>query len=126
MLKVGLEMCELSPEQIAENPIKKLHEAYILANKKNDEGDAAVVERAREIFRNLEFSEEGSPEIQEWQRFRQYTLDNLRRIYGEFGIKFDHYFWESQYSAKRMQPLIEELKGRDILIPEHDQSLVNI
>jgi arginyl-tRNA synthetase len=124
MLKVGLEMCNFTPEQIAENPIKKLHEAYILANTK-EEGDPTIIERAKEIFRKLEFAEENSPEIREWQKFRQYTIDNLARIYNEFGIKFDHYYWESQYSAKQIKPLIEKLKDMKILSADQDQSLVS-
>lgn len=123
MLKVGLELCKFTPEQIAENPIKKLHEAYILANSKNEE-DPTILERAKQIFCSLEYADKESPEIQEWQKFREYTVENLKRIYEEFGIKFDHYFWESQYSAKRIQPLIEKMKEKGILTPDADQSLV--
>lgn len=123
MLKAGLEMCNFTEEEISKNPIKKLHEAYIKANLKKEE-DPSIEDRAKNIFHELEFAPDDSAEIQQWRKFRHYTMDELRRIYERLGVTFDVYSWESDYSATRIKPLLDELKEKKIIVPEKDETQV--
>lgn len=125
LLKVGLEDSDFNEEMLSENPLKVLHKAYVSAVK-NAEDNPEIYERAKQIFNELEHADEDSPSLKDWYTFRNYTLKELSKTYERLGIVFDEYNWESDYSAKRIQPLIDEMKRKNILSAESDKSLVSI
>lgn len=125
LLKVGLEDGGYTDADIAAQPLKTLHKAYVEANTRLDEGENDVVERAKKKFQELEFASENSSEIQEWRQFRKYTMNELERIYRRLGIRFDEYHWESDYSATRIKPLIDKMIDDNLLERESDNALVS-
>ena len=68
-----------------------------------------------EIDRIQKKIEEGNdPELQAlWQKTRQWSLDEYEQIYKELGVKFDHYFFESQMD-KRGKELVTELQKKKV------------
>lgn len=118
LLQIGVEMMELSDIQIQQNPIENLFKAYVTANiaAKSDE---KITAKARTYFTNLENS--SNPDIEkQWRSYRQYTVNDLERVYKRIGVHFDQYDWESQYSQKHIGDVIEKLQQRNLLIDEVD------
>ncbi len=124
LLKYGLQDGNYKKEDIAKEPIKMLHKAYVEANMKAEQSPE-VLDQARLIFRDLEFADDDSPEIHEWHLFREYTMQELVRIYGRLGVEFDEYSWESTYSAQKIRPLVDDMKNKGILKEEEDNCLVS-
>jgi arginyl-tRNA synthetase len=117
LLNVGLEIKNVTDDEIAANPIKVLYEAYVSANKEVATNPALHL-RAREIFSQME---KGTFESKErWERFRQFTVDELRQTYLRLGITFDEYQWESMFGAKDIALVIQELEDAKILIDQPD------
>ncbi|XP_076277000.1 arginyl-tRNA synthetase, mitochondrial isoform X1 [Lasioglossum baleicum] len=109
-IQLGIELGNVDNKEIIENPIKALYKAYVIANKLA-ETDSTMNDRAREIFRKLEFGDSNIHE--EWQTFKDYTVQELERTYERLGITFDEYHWESMYTAlstKKITDLMEEMK----------------
>lgn len=106
-------------KQVQESPIKTLLALYIRFHKEavhddslNDEGRAA--------FKSLE---DGHPDaLAIWKWFRIESLKEFQKIYDLLGISFDSYQGEAYYNDK-MNPIIEEL-GRKNLLIESDGALV--
>ena len=95
-----------SEKKLGKNPIKHLLEIYVKANKKKYE------KNAREEFKKLEEGDKKS--LMLWRLFRNFSLEDFKKIYKRFGIKFDVYTGESSYNKKARQ-IIEELKNKGIV-----------
>ncbi|XP_059473422.1 probable arginine--tRNA ligase, mitochondrial [Neocloeon triangulifer] len=112
LLNVGLQLRQVTDEEIAANPIQVLYESYVLANKEA-QNDKEIMERARHIFKQME--EGDFAETKRWETFRTYTIEELRRTYERLGVSFDEYQWESMFSAKDILSIIQELESINIL-----------
>lgn len=112
MLKVGVELANLTSEQIKADPLNLLYNAYVNANKLA-ETDSNIRERAREIFMKLEKGE--VDDIENWKDYKQYTIQELDTVYKRLGVKFDTYNFESMYSAKDIQNVISLLETKKII-----------
>ncbi|XP_076641549.1 arginyl-tRNA synthetase, mitochondrial [Halictus rubicundus] len=109
-IRLGIELGNIDNNEIQANPIKALYKAYVMANKLA-ETDSTMNDRAREIFRELEFGD--SSIHKEWQTFKDFTIQELQRTYERLSITFDEYHWESMYTAsstKKIINLMEEMK----------------
>jgi arginyl-tRNA synthetase len=113
LLNVGLEMKNVSDEEIAANPIKVLYEAYVSANKEVAT-NPDLHRKAREIFSQMEKGNFVAKE--RWERIRQFTVDELRQTYLRLGITFDEYQWESMFGAQDIALVIKELEDAKILV----------
>ena len=87
-------------DDLAEQPIHKLLDLYVRFHKAAKE-KPELEEEARAWFKKLE---EGDPEARDmWQHFRDLSLAEFQRIYGDLGIDFDAYTGESFY-----EPMLED------------------
>lgn len=115
-LKAGIDMENLSDDEIKSNPLQNLLRVYILANSSKD---PAIAEKARKIFEKMEFSED-SAIMSQWEKIRQYTMDELTTIYKRLNVVFDVYEYESMYRRKEIESIISLLVEKNIIHREDD------
>jgi len=91
---------------LEKQPINYLLKIYIKANSKRYD------ESAREEFKKMEEGDKKTLIL--WKLFRNFTLEDFRKMYKTLGIKFDAYEAESNYN-KKARLIIEELKEKKIV-----------
>ncbi|XP_055848382.1 probable arginine--tRNA ligase, mitochondrial [Episyrphus balteatus] len=125
MLQVGVELEQLTDEQMRVNPIENLYRAYVRSNTEA-KSDPSITEKARKYFTDLE--NETAPEMQmQWQKYRAYTVSELEGVYQRLGVEFDVYDWESQYSQKAVGSIVEMMKDKNLIHDEKDgRKIVNV
>lgn len=106
-LKLGMDMKNFTTADLAKNPIRCLYEAYVHANQLG-ETDESIGERARRTFNQME--NDDTLNIDSWNSYRKFTVQELERVYGRLNVKFDEYAWESDYRKARILPLLERMK----------------
>lgn len=116
-IKVGVEKLNYTNEDIKKNPIQLLYESYVHANRLAEK-DPEITELARKQFSNLEKGT--TNDVDDWKTFMSYTIDELQAMYGRLGVKFDEYNYESMYSAKDIQDVVDTLKKKNILQAQPD------
>jgi len=99
-------------DQLADHPLKHLLEIYSRFHyeSKNDE---ALHEEARAWFRKLEEGESEARAL--WNRFREISIEEFRRLYNFLGMAFDSYEGESFYQDK-LPALIERMRTTGLLV----------
>lgn len=117
LLKVGVDLANLTDDQIKADPLKVLYDAYVNANKLA-ETDPKINEKAREIFTKLEKGE--LDDISSWKLFNKYTIDELSGLYKRLGVTFDEYNFESMYSAQNMKQVIDKLEKCKVIHADSD------
>ncbi|XP_019884553.1 probable arginine--tRNA ligase, mitochondrial isoform X2 [Camponotus floridanus] len=124
LIQLGIDMVDISEDEMKKSPIKALYIAYITANKLA-ETDSSILDRARKIFNDLETGI--GVTCEQWKTFKQYTIEELKRTYGRIGITFDEYHWESMYNAKNMERLITLMEKMQLLVTdEQNRKVVNL
>jgi len=89
-------------ERLQEDPVQYLYHLYVRFHQEAA-GDEALEEEARQWFLSLE---KDHPEaLALWERFRQLSLQEFKRIYAYLGIEFDQYQGESFYNTMLEQTL---------------------
>lgn len=122
-LKVGIEMEKLSDEDIRKNPLECLFKAYVTANTSQD---PSVADRARKVFEVME-NDNDEKVTQQWEQIKQYTMDELKRMYERLNVVFDVYEFESMYRRSESEKVIAQLRERNLLVKESDgKLLVNV
>lgn len=119
-LKVGIEMENLTKEQIKKNPLECLFKAYVTANGSTD---PTVAERARKVFEVMENSEDGEV-IQQWEEIKKYTMDELDVMYKRLNVVFDVYESESMYRRNLTRDVMSQLQAKNLLFTEDDGKIV--
>ncbi|XP_076619815.1 arginyl-tRNA synthetase, mitochondrial [Colletes latitarsis] len=109
---LGLEMSHINNIEMQNNPIETLYKAYVTANK-FAETDSTINERARKIFKLLEFGDNIISE--KWETFKDYTVQELEKTYKRLGVSFDEYHWESMYTAKNINKIISLMEELQLL-----------
>ena len=107
---------------IEKDPINELLKIYV---KFHDEAEKhpELEEEAREYFKMLE---EGEPETTAlWQRFRDLSLVEFKRVYDMLGVSFDSYAGESFYSDK-MPEVVDILRDRGLLKESNGAQVVDL
>lgn len=112
MVKIGLDLNNISDHAMKADPIKELYNVYVHANKLA-ETDLDITKQARDIFKKLEHGD--IDQIKHWEELKKYTTLELEKIYKRIGVSFDEYNWESDYSAVKIQELIDKMKKLNIL-----------
>lgn len=124
LIQLGVDMMDIGEDEMKKSPIKTLYTAYITANKQA-ETDSSVLERAREIFNNLETGTEVTNE--QWKVFKRYTVEELKQTYSRIGIAFDEYHWESMYNAKNIEKVVLLMEKMQLLtIDEQSRKVVSL
>lgn len=116
-LKLGIDLLAPSNDEISKNPIKQLFNAYVHANRAA-ENDATLAQKARDIFNEMENGE--TEELEAWNQYRKYTIDEMERLYARLGVKFDIYAWESNYRKSKILPILEMMQKMNFLQDESD------
>lgn len=119
-LKVGIDMEHLSDEEIQKNPLHHLLRVYVLANTSQD---PSIASKARKIFEKMEFSEDHEI-MNQWQRIRKYTLDELKTIYERLNIVYDVYEFESLYRRKNIEDIITLLSDKNVIEKDSEEKFV--
>lgn len=123
LLQYGLRESGFKKEDVIENPIRKMLEAYVKATAMAKES-AEVYEQAKKIFHDMEFADDDSPALNDWKMIRESSIKQLAEVYQRIGIEFDEYSWESDYSIRRIKPFVEKLKNIEIIEQKEDGALV--
>ncbi|XP_055546165.1 probable arginine--tRNA ligase, mitochondrial isoform X2 [Wyeomyia smithii] len=116
-LKLGVELKQLTKEDIKVNPIERLYEAYVHAYK-DASNDEKLQAKARQIFANLENGK--IEELETWDDIRSYAVDELRNVYSRLGITFDQYHWESQYGISMIAEVLALLDKKGVVHSQDD------
>ncbi|XP_024879862.1 probable arginine--tRNA ligase, mitochondrial [Temnothorax curvispinosus] len=124
LIQLGINMADINEDEMRRNPIKALYTAYITANKLA-ETDFSILDRARKIFNDLENGT--GVTYEQWIAFKQYTVEELTKVYGRIGITFDEYHWESMYNAKNIEKIITLMEKMQLLLrDEQNRKVVNL
>ncbi len=98
-------------DRLTREPIRYLLELYTGYQSRAGKDDTAQ-EVAREWFKRLEAGDAEAMGL--WQRFRDLSLEEFRRVYKRLGVGFDHYTGESFY-IDRMAAVIDRVSEAGLL-----------
>ncbi|XP_017142421.1 probable arginine--tRNA ligase, mitochondrial [Drosophila miranda] len=118
LLALGVQLNNVSDKDMQRAPIETLYRSYVAANKAAEE-NPEIAQRARDLFTALEAGTDDAM-AQQWQQYRQYTIEELSGVYNRLGVHFDSYEWESQYSQQQISEVLEKLRSAGILQREVD------
>jgi arginyl-tRNA synthetase len=82
-------------ERLAEDPITYLYELYVKFHREA-EANPSLEEEARAWFKRLEDGDKQAYKL--WQRFRDLSLTEFKRVYAILNVSFDSYQGESFYN----------------------------
>lgn len=124
LIQLGINMTNTDENKMRKHPIKALYEAYVTANKLA-ETDPSILNCARKIFNDLEIGTGVANE--DWKTFKQYTVEELTKVYSRIGVTFDEYHWESMYSTKNIEEIIMLMEKMQLLIKdEQNRKVINL
>jgi len=119
-LKVGIDMENLTDDEIKKNPLQNLLRVYVAANTSKD---PEVAEKARRIFEIMELRNDEEI-MEQWRKIKQYTLVELKAIYERLNIKYDVYEFESMYRRKDIEDVIKLLTETNILEKDEEGKMI--
>ena len=111
-----------SEEAVKEGGVKELTRLYVRYHKES-ENDPSMDDEARSYFKLIENGDEECVKL--FNLFKEITLKEVEKIYGELDIKFDSYAGESFYNDK-MQPVIDELAEKGLLVESEGAKIVDL
>lgn len=111
ILQYGLKEKNIDLNKLKSDPIKKLYEAYVHANKLSST-DENIKTQARKYFSDIE---QGNTNLENWKKIREVTIMELEKIYKRLNIHFDGYHWESDYNGGAIKHLLESLEKQNII-----------
>lgn len=124
LIQLGINVADIDENEMRRNPIKALYKAYVTANKLA-ETDSSILDRARKIFNDLENGI--GITYEQWKVFKQYTVEELTRVYSRIGITFDEYHWESMYNAKNIEEIVMLMEKMQLLIKDdQNRKVINL
>ncbi|EGO88079.1 arginyl-tRNA synthetase, partial [Clostridium botulinum C str. Stockholm] len=107
-------------DALEKDPIKELLRIYV---KFHDEAekDPSLEDEGRMYFKKLEDGEK--EEVELWERFKNLSLKEFKKVYELLGVKFDSYAGESFYNDK-MDSVIKEIDEKGILVESNGAKVV--
>lgn len=109
-------------EALEKEPINELLRVYIKFHEEV-ENDPALEDEARQNFKKLE---DGDPEmVSLWQKFRDLSIVEFKKLYKEFNIEFDSYNGESFYTDK-MGEVVDMLRDKGLLTESNGAQIVDL
>ena len=108
--------------KVEEEPIDELTKIYIRINKLCEE-DEEVLNLCRNNFKKLEEGDEYCTKI--WQKFRDLSLKEFKRIYDMLNINFDSWNGEAFYFDK-MDEVIEKLQKTGKLVESEGAKIIDL
>ena len=107
---------------LSAEPIKTLYDLYVRFHTE-EEHNPSLVDDARSWFKKLE---DGDPEaVRLWTLFRNYSLEEFKRIYDILGVTFDYYTGESFYN-NRMDAVINRLQNAGLAVESQGALIVDL
>jgi len=104
----------------SDDEISTILKIYVRFNKEEKENED-LTNLARQMFKKLEDRE---PEaVKQWEHIRKISLENYDKTYKLLNAKFDSYNGEAYYNDK-MQPIIDELQNKGLLIDSQGAKVV--
>ncbi|MDD3043850.1 MAG: arginine--tRNA ligase [Candidatus Delongbacteria bacterium] len=83
-------------KELGKNPVRYLQDLYVRFHKE-EENDPSLSSAARDWFVKLE---NGDPEARKlWQRFKDYTIEGIKKTYDRIDVSFDFYRGEGYYES---------------------------
>lgn len=79
-------------EMLKEDPLRNLKDLYVKFGKEVKK-DESLMDQAREVFNKLEKGDEEVVEM--WNKFKNISLEEYRKVYDNLGIEFDNFSGES-------------------------------
>jgi arginyl-tRNA synthetase len=101
-----------SPEQLEAHPLRHLFEVYSRFHSESDI-HPELHEEARAWFKKLEKGEAEARQL--WERFREISVEEFKRLYSFLRVSFDSYDGESFYQD-RLPELVERLRNSGLLV----------
>lgn len=87
------------------------------------EKDEMLDFEARLWFKKIE---DGNPEaVQLWEKFKEITLKEVKKVYKRLKVSFDSYHGEAFYNDK-MQPVLDELEQKGLLVESEGAKVVDL
>ncbi|MDD4502709.1 MAG: arginine--tRNA ligase [Clostridia bacterium] len=111
-----------SRELIEEKGTEELVRIYVKFHAEAEK-DPSLNDQARKWFSKLEKKDEEAVEL--WKWFKDISLLDIEKTYKMLDISFDSYAGESFYNDK-MEPVIEELKHKGLLVSSDGAMIVNL
>ena len=109
-------------DTVAAGGVDEMVKLYVRFNAEAKE-NPALDDEGRAWFKKIEDGDPEALEIFNW--FKSVTLKDAERVYDLLGVKFDSYAGESFYNDK-MQPIIDELKAKGLLIEDKGAQIVDL
>ena len=109
-------------EAIQKDAIGELLKIYVKFHEEAEK-NPELEDTAREHFKRLEDGEE--EEVRLWQKFRDLSLKEFKRVYDMLGVQFDSYNGESFYSDK-MPEVVDILKEKGLLTESDGAQVVDL
>ena len=111
-----------SEEAVEKGGLKELTRLYVKYHEEAEK-HPEMDDTARAYFKAIE---QKDPEaVALFEKFKAMTLKDIERIYDLLNVKFDSYAGESFYNDK-MQPVIDELKAKNLLTESQGAMVVNL
>jgi arginyl-tRNA synthetase len=109
-------------EALEKEPINELLRVYIKFHEEVEKDPSLEIE-ARQLFKKLE---DGDPEMMGlWQKFRDLSIVEFKKLYKEFNIEFDSYNGESFYTDK-MDEVVQMLRDKNMLVLSNGAQIVDL
>lgn len=107
-----------SQDELIQNPCQHLLDVYIRIHKEleaDSEKGLKLREEAKKRFQSLELSKDDNPDLlNQWIRFREYSVDHYKKMYDRLNIKFDEIHGESMYSKAALK-IVKHLDRRQMI-----------
>lgn len=109
-------------ERLESDPITYLYELYVRFHREA-EANPSLEEEARAWFKKLEDGDRQAHSL--WQRFRDLSLTEFKRIYNILGVSFDSYQGESFYN-EMLDDTVNEVQNKGLAQISEGALVVNL
>ena len=111
-----------SKQAVEEKGIKELMRLYVKFHQEAEK-NPSLEDEARSWFALMERGDKQATEL--WQWFKDISIKEFEKVYDLMDVDFDYYTGESFYNDK-IEPIIEELKQKGLLIESQGALIVDL
>lgn len=110
------------PDTLKDDATSALYELYVKYHEEAEKDETLDI-RAREIFADLEKGDEEITGL--WKLFVESTLNDIKKIYKNINVAFDHYTGESFYNDK-MDRAVAKIEEAGLLVESKGAMVVDL
>lgn len=107
-------------EALHKEPIKELLRIYVKFHEEAEK-DPSLEDEGRMYFKKLE--DGNKEEVELWEKFKDLSLKEFKKVYDLLNVKFDSYAGESFYNDK-MDAVVEEIEDKNLLVTSNGAKVV--